>query len=220
MKTAIIFRSNSRLDNKLAGFKENVQLYHSFVLGTTEEQIHEWFEQNKAELDGIDVVYMDFTCFSAASNFRPKKRIVINQSVGTVDVYARQVAREAKLRSKGVIVIKEMIAHHCSIDGIDPREASENRDGWFQEKVLAVWSEAMEKEGIQFEIVSREDFDFSIFDQNIAICDGHNGNHNWEWWCKFYKLGGRSSAAEFITNPGPSVGGEETLEKIPTLFQD
>lgn len=102
-----------------------------------------------------------------------KNVIVIKQGDGVHEEYVQQIAKEAKNSNLQVAVIKDRLAHHCEINGIDPYKIGNDRDGWYLEKVLKIWINTFEKIGINLEVVS-EDVNLKQLLGKMVVCDHHN----------------------------------------------
>lgn len=199
MKTAIIYRANETIDANLLGLKDKVDFFFRFEpqelpRGTMylQARITDLMKEViTTEAMGAETelrLFSDITCapgiiafksWSPLSGCGVKMNLsLISQETGPLQEYVSSIAEEGKL----VIVVRENLADHVILDGIDPYSLpKQDRDlgGWYHAKVLSIWEEVLSRKGAECRIVlaSDEIFDTSLEDC-VVICDHHCCNNN------------------------------------------
>jgi len=189
MKTAIIYRSNENLDAALANLKDKVDLFHVFPAGTKKEEIRErlasgvlfetLYDSVRKAPSGRQIprssfqVICDMTCMDCFT-YSLSKFVIRQSSNNPHEDYILDIANEAKNTKLDVVIIKDCLAHHCTLDGVNPYKIEiDDIDGWYLDKVLETWLSIFAKESVLVEVVSKE-VELEKLYGKMIICDHHN----------------------------------------------
>lgn len=193
MKTAIVYRANKHLDANLLPLKEKVDFFirlepadlpkyeielNPFVTSVLRREI--------VDISKEDVrVFTDLTCARGAYELTPNVDI-LSQEGGPLEAYIRQVIDEGRL----VIVVRENLADHVQIDGVDPYSLGDEArkpGGWYHAKVLAIWENMLRARGASYKIVYVQDLLRYTEDilgvvprAAIVVCDHHCVNRHYK----------------------------------------
>ncbi|MEF3691967.1 MAG: hypothetical protein V3574_02855 [Candidatus Moraniibacteriota bacterium] len=72
-----------------------------------------------------------------------------------------------------VVIVRDCLAHHCQLDGVDPYSLGNDRDGWYLEKVIETWTRILQEESVSVRIISK-DISLTTLVSKIVVCDHHN----------------------------------------------
>lgn len=173
MKTAIIYRSNEALDAKLSDLQEKVAFFKAFPADFGEEVISSSLESLLPELD-VEQILCDGTCYPYIAVPEKVRVKIIKQQDGFHEDYIRSVAMESIRKGIDVILVPDRLADHCEVEGIDPYQISrEERDGWYLDKVFALWKQILTDKGVHYDVVGR-DYVLEQCSGKLVICDHHN----------------------------------------------
>lgn len=195
MKTAIIYRSNPLLDTMLKPFEDKVSLFHAFPSETSEAEIRSllssgplaerlYYVEEVIDFLGVEIlstnfnIFCDLTVFSSLQgNSKGKAQIIRQTSKTPHEEYVKSVVQEASDKNIPLLVVKQNLADHCELEGIDPyqlkRQDTED-GGWYLDKVISIWEKVCAEESVQMILLSGQ-LETSNIDR-IIVCGHHNRN--------------------------------------------